>query len=409
MEFNRRSMMKASLEILAGSSVLAGSMQTDLWAKENATVKSSFKTEKSQKEKHSFKSEEPKLTQREFDELYAQEVILPGRWPVKRADHWYAKYPWIVGCNYVVSSAVNQLEMWQEDTFDLKTTDHELGLAEDLGFNTVRIFLHDLAWRQDPSGFKKRLDQFMAICQKHHIYALVTFFTNGGPGTPIKIGRQPGPLPGIHNSQWLQSPGAAVVNHPERWSYLKDYVTDVLGTFATDDRILCWCLYNEPENEYNGNYALPLLKKVWGWARAVNPSQPFTAPFFVLPGNPRFRMPICSFLGENCDIMSFHCYGSPADVEKMIELESGYRRPMICTEYLLRPHNNFSNITPQLKAKKIGAINFGLVNGKCNFQFNKPGELPEPKYWKHDIFRKDGTPYDPAEIQQIKKLTGKTV
>ena len=158
----------------------------------------------------------------------------PGsRWSVERANRWHARYPWICGCNYVPATAVNQLEMWQADTFDPKTIDRELGMAEAIGLNTVRIFL------------------------------------------------------------------------------------------------------------------------------------------------------------------------------KMIAMTSSFGRPVICTEYIARPTNNFFNVTPVLKKANVGAIHFGLVNGKCNFQFYSPKDLPEPKHWKHDIFRSDGTPFDPKEIEQIKKLTGK--
>ncbi|MBR5627192.1 MAG: hypothetical protein IKW74_06190, partial [Thermoguttaceae bacterium] len=309
--------------------------------------------------------------------------IVPGRWTAQRANEWQARYPWIVGCNYVVSSAVNQLEMWQADTFDPETLNREFALAESIGLNTVRIFLHDLAWQQDPEGFKGRMDTVLQIAAKHHLWVLYTFFTNGGPGVPIKIGKQPDPKPGVHNSGWLQSPGADVVNHPEKWGYLQDYVTDVLSSFAQDERVLCWCLYNEPENEYNNNFSLPLLRTVWKWGREVNPSQPFTAPIFLLPsaGNPRSRFPICAFLGENCDIMNFHCYESPETVQKFISMLEDFHRPIICTEYMDRPGNTLFNVTPILKNHNVGAIHFGLVNGKCNFQFHGPNELPEPKQW----------------------------
>ncbi len=332
-----------------------------------------------------------------------------GRWSEKRAADWYSKYPWIVGCNYVPSTAVNQLEMWQADTFDPKTIDHELGMAEKLNFNTIRIFLHDLAWQQDKEGFKKRLSNVFDICEKHHIVTIPTFFTNGGPGTPIKIGKQPEPLPGVHNSQWLQSPGVSIVNNPEKWGYLEEYVTDILATFARDSRIFVWCLYNEPESVRHGNQSLPLLRRLWQWGRQVNPTQPFTAPITVFPqpGHAYSNFPICCFLGENCDMMSFHCYRAPEHVENLIGLLEPFHRPIICTEYIDRPINTFFNVTPILKKKKVGAIHFGLVNGKCNFQFHSKNELPEPKNWKHDIFRQDGTPFDPKEIEQIKNLTGK--
>ncbi len=332
-------------------------------------------------------------------------AIAGERWSVERANEWYARYPWICGCNYVTSTAVNQLEMWQADTFDPQTIDHELGMAEEIGLNTVRVFLHDQAWAQDPEGFKKRLSAFLGICEKHHIKALITFFTNGGRGTPIKIGKQPDPIPGVHNSRWLQSPGAAVVNDPEKWAYLEDYVKDILSTYAEDERVLCWCLYNEPESTRNGNQCLPLLRKIWQWGREVDPSQPFTAPIFFLPMHERTNFPVCCFIGENCDVMSFHCYENPETVKEMIKLTSSFGRPVLCTEYVRRPANNFFNVTPMLKEANVGAIHFGLVNGKCNLQFFNRKDLPEPKIWKHDIFRVDGTPYDPDEVELIKQMT----
>lgn len=333
----------------------------------------------------------------------------PGRWSRERAAAWYAKFPWIVGCNYVVSTAVNQLEMWQADTFDPETIDSELGWAEAVGLNTVRFFMHDLAWRQDPEGFKKRVATFHEICAKHHIWTIPTFFTNGGPGVPIKIGKQPEPIPGVHNSQWLESPGIPVVNDPTRWGPVEEYVSDMLSSFAQDERVLVWCLYNEPENAARGGRSLPLMRRIWRIGRAVAPSQPFTAPITLFPGDSKIMsdFAICSFIGENCDLMSFHCYRPPEQVTRLIDLFKNFDRPLICTEYLDRPHNNFFNVTPIFKERNIGAIHFGLVNGKCNFQFHSPEELPEPKDWKHDIFRKDGTPFDPKEIEQIKKLTGK--
>src|SRR5438067_1168092 len=91
----------------------------------------------------------------------------PARWSREAANAWYQKQPWLVGCNFIPSNAVNQLEMWQEETFDPKTLDRELGWAEDLGLNTMRVFLHDLAWEVDPAGFKKRVAQYLEIADKH--------------------------------------------------------------------------------------------------------------------------------------------------------------------------------------------------------------------------------------------------
>lgn len=337
-----------------------------------------------------------------------------GRWSTERANAWYAKYPWIMGYNYVPSTAVNQLETWQAETFDPKTIDKELALASSVGLNTARIFLHDVAWKIDPKGFKERLNVFLDLCAKHKTRALVTFFTNGGPGpekAPIRAGKQPDPDPAAHNPCWLQSPGVSIVNDPGRWSYLEDYVKDVMTDHAKDERILCWCLYNEPENRKRDERTLPLMREVWKWARSVDPVHPLTSPVFTFPSMHITVLPIVCFLGENCDVMSFHSYGNRASVKKIIDLFKFFDRPVICTEYMGRPTNTFFEIAPLMKENNVGAINFGLVRGKCNFHLPwrpKPEDLPEPKVWFHDIFRQDGTPYDPKEVELIKELTGKT-
>jgi hypothetical protein len=331
-------------------------------------------------------------------------------WSVEKANQWYQSVPWPVGCNYIPSTAINQLETWQAETFDPKTIDRELGWAEGLGFNTARIFLHDLVWEADPTGFKKRIDEFLGICQKHHIRAIVTFFTNGCYGFEGEphLGKQPDPVPGVHNSGWVQTPGAARVNDPAQWGRLEKYVKDVIRTFAKDDRILTWCLYNEPENTKKGAKSLPLMRKVFQWARTVNPSQPVTAPLMTFPGSKRSDPDIVAFLGENCDVMSFHCYGGPKAMDAFINLLKSHGRPMICTEYMARPHSTFQEILPILKRERVGAISFGLVAGKGNFYFpwrSKPG-TPEPMVWFHDILRPDGAPYDSNETALIKQLTG---
>ena len=170
-----------------------------------------------------------------------------------------------------------------------------------------------------------------------------------------------------------------------------------------------WSLYNEPENRAKGARSLPLMRKVFAWARSVNPSQPLTAPIWQLPASPTTALDIVSFLGENCDVMSFHCYGGPKDVERFIKLLKAFDRPVICTEYMARPHSTFQEILPILKRERVGAISFGLVAGKGNFFFpwrSKKGS-PEPKVWHHDILRSDGTPFDPNETALIRQLTAR--
>src|SRR5690606_24700668 len=164
------------------------------------------------------------------------------RWSKEKANEWYKKQPWIVGCNFVPSTAINQIEMWQEDTFDLETIDRELGWAQGIGFNTVRIFLHNLVWEENPEAFKDRLDKVLGIADKHDIKVIVTFLTNGtfDDAKIPQLGKQDPPIPGVHNSGWVQSPGAEVVNDSTKWGPIEKYIKDVVGTFKDDERIRFW-------------------------------------------------------------------------------------------------------------------------------------------------------------------------
>jgi endo-1,4-beta-mannosidase len=99
-----------------------------------------------------------------------------SRWTEEKANAWSTQHRWLVGCNFSPSTAINQLEMWQADSFDAATIDRELGWAEQLGFTSVRIFLHHLLWQQDSKGFLKRMDQFLDIAHKHHIGVMFVLF-----------------------------------------------------------------------------------------------------------------------------------------------------------------------------------------------------------------------------------------
>jgi endo-1,4-beta-mannosidase len=198
------------------------------------------------------------------------------RWTAENANGWYQRQPWLVGCNFTPSTAINQLEMWQAATFDPDTIGRELGWAAGIGMNAVRVYLHDLVWQADAEGFKRRIDRYLALAARKGIQTLFVLFDDCWNMDP-KLGKQPEPLPGVHNSGWMQSPGSKVVTDPGGWARLESYVKDVLAAFAADERILMWDLYNEPGNNGLGDRSLALLQAAFGWARAARPQQPLTA------------------------------------------------------------------------------------------------------------------------------------
>jgi len=348
-----------------------------------------------------------------------------ARWTEEKANAWYAKQPWLVGSNYSPRSAINQLEMWQEETFDAAQIDQELGWAESLGMNTMRVFLHDLLWQQDAAGFKKRIDQFLTIAANHHIRPLFVLFDSCWDPLP-RLGPQHPPIPGVHNSGWVQSPGAAALAEPKEYQRLKAYVQGVVSAFAKDDRILGWDIWNEPGANGMGSYVKQelkdktervsaLLPQTFEWAREANPTQPLTSGVCCMD-----QAPDDSRLGKieqiqlrESDVITFHNYSWPEFFKHEIGWLKKYNRPVICTEFMARSvGSTFDTILPIAREEHVGAINWGLVAGKT--QTNLPWESwqhpyvhDEPPVWFHEVLRPDGTPYRRAEADLIRRLTGK--
>ncbi|PYV81169.1 MAG: 1,4-beta-xylanase [Acidobacteria bacterium] len=347
-----------------------------------------------------------------------------SRWSESQANDWYKRQPWLVGSNFLPANAINELEMWQAETFDPQQIEKELVWAEGLGMNTMRVFLHDLLWQQDAPGFQKRLDTFLAIASRHHIRPLLVLFDSCWDPYP-KLGPQHPPIPGVHNSGWVQSPGAKALEDPAQEPRLRAYVEGVVGAFAKDDRIVGWDIWNEPSNTNAGAYGkielkdkegrvLALLPKVFAWARSMHPTQPLTSGLWIGDWSlPEKLDPIGRVQLEQSDVISFHNYSWPEDFEQHIKWLEQYHRPILCTEYMARPMGStFDTILPIAKKYNIAAINWGFVAGKSQTylpwdSWEKPYVLRPPPVWFHEIFHADGTPYRQREAELIRQLTGK--
>ena len=346
------------------------------------------------------------------------------RWTEKEAADWYAKQPWLVGSNYNPADAINELEMWQADTFDAKRIDLELGWAEGIGLNTMRVFLHDLPWQQDAVGFTKRIDTFLQIAAKHHIKPLFVLFDSCWDPEP-RLGKQHAPRPGIHNSGWVQSPGAKALQDATQYPRLEAYVKGVVGAFAKDERVLGWDIWNEPDNGNGGSYkdlepknkndlVIALLPQAFAWARSAHPTQPLTSG--VWKGDwsvPEKLEPGAKIQLEMSDVISFHSYDKPEVFEKRVLSLQQYHRPLLCTEYMARGNGStFQGTLPLAKKYNVAAINWGLVAGKTQTylpwdSWQRPYTDREPAVWFHEIFRTDGTPYSAEETAFIKQMTGR--
>jgi len=349
------------------------------------------------------------------------------RWSEQKANEWYAQQPWLVGSNYIPKSAINELEMWQESTFDPAQIDKELGWAEAMGMNTMRVFLHDLLWQQDAPGFRKRIDQFLTIASRHHIRPLLVLFDSCWDPLP-QLGPQHAPTPGVHNSGWVQSPGAKALADPSQYPRLKEYVQGVVGAFAKDDRILGWDVWNEPGSDQTSNYpktelnnkdkvarVAALLPQAFEWAREMKPMQPLTSGVYEVDTakDENALEEIERIQVRESDIITFHNYSWPEDFKSEVVWLRRFHRPVICTEYMARSvGSTFDTVLPIAKQEHVGAINWGFVAGKTQTYYpweswEHPYIKNQPPVWFHEVLHSDGKPYRQAEVDLIRQLTAK--
>ncbi|MEJ7646502.1 MAG: 1,4-beta-xylanase [Chryseolinea sp.] len=345
------------------------------------------------------------------------------QWTLEEANAWNQTQPWLVGANYIPATAINQLEMWQAETFDTARINVELQWAENIGMNIMRVFLHDLSYKQDPKGFVERLDTFLAIADRHHITILITFFDSCWDPFP-KSGKQRIPKPHVHNSGWVQSPGQDALKDSKQYERLKVYVTDVVKRFRQDKRIWGWDVWNEPDNMTGAAYekveiknkvelVTALLPRVFEWVKDQKPQQPVTSGIWIGDWSSDDKLrPIEKIQIEYSDVITFHNYDGEKEFEKRVLWLQRYGRPLICTEYMARGNNStFHGIMPVAKKYKVGVVNWGFVSGKSQTIYPwdswEKTYTAEPPLWFHDIFRTDGNPYRQYEVDFIKGITAK--
>lgn len=345
-------------------------------------------------------------------------------WTKAQANSWYEAQPWMAGANYNPRNAINQFEMWQADTFDPATIDQELGWAAGLGMNTMRVYLHNMLWEEDAAGLKQRMDQFLTIAAKHNIRIMFVLFDSCWDPNPVSGPQRP-PIPGVHNSGWMQAPGAARLADKSQYNKLESYVKDVVGHFAGDKRIVAWDVWNEPNNDGGGGGSYKptpnktklvagLLGQVFDWAYSVDPTQPLTSGLWI--GETWDKQSSLDAVEKiqvaRSEVMSFHDYNWPEQFERRAMQMLSYGRPVLCTEYMARGNGStFDGSMPIGKRLNIAMINWGFVDGKSQTRmpwdsWKKPYTYEEPTIWFHDVFRADGKPYRQAEADLIKRLTG---
>ncbi|UTJ45653.1 1,4-beta-xylanase [Atlantibacter subterranea] len=346
------------------------------------------------------------------------------KWSGEKARAWYQQHPWGCGFNYLPRTAVNWTEMWQSDTFDLTTIEQELGWAREYGYNQLRTNLPHIIWLNDRNGLIYRIDRFLRVADRCGMRVVLTLLDDCAfSGDEPFAGPQKPPVRGLHNSQAAGSPGRDRVVDPACWSDIERYISDIVGHFAADTRILLWDLYNEPGNrgifcpdgeyrQYDAKleiYALTLMSHAFGWARAQNPSQPLTVgAWHIEPGSAPFSHPVDRVALHLSDVVSYHAYvDTPTQLEILTALLA-FNRPVLCTEWLARHVGSvLAEQLPLFKALRVGAFHWGLVQGKTQTWLPWPAIASrhgDDALWFHDVLTAQGQPYSRDEMERVRRL-----
>ncbi len=353
-----------------------------------------------------------------------------GQWTKEQAWAWYNARAWIRGCNFMSSDCCNRIDQWQEFGFEerLETTDRELAVAEEIGFNSVRLILEFAVWDQEHDSFMKRFDRYLEVCRKHGISAMIVLGNDCtvpkdmyvppklGP-QKVDIGYHGGRIRTPHKSYGADAVRYHIMDDPDVRERYYEMVREIVTEYAHDDRVIVWNLFNEPGNG-RGSESLPYMQKFFEICRTIGPDQPLCTD--VWSGgltNGRAKTEIQQYGLENSDIVSWHNYGSYESNVMMIDQLRLIGRPALNTEWLNRiTFNRVEDLYPLFYLHKIGCYNWGFVAGK--YQTYEPWESiwqrieKDPSQlknyditkWQHDLIRPNLRPYDPNEIAIIKRF-----
>ena len=353
-----------------------------------------------------------------------------ARWSKEKAWEWYNSRPWIRGCNYMGSDCANRIDQWQEYGFEekLKTADREFALMEKIGYNSIRIIIEYEVWDRQHDGFMDRLDRYIETAWRHGITSMIVLSNECSVRTPTfqpaVFGEQFWEW-GFHGGKEWKTWYAHgtdtrynLLDDPEVVPHYYDMVREIMTKYARDERVIAWNVMNEPGNG-RASKSLPHLKKFFEIGREIDPIQPLMADVWRGMKNCRATTEIEQYALEKSDVISFHSYTSYDDNIRLIYQLKKIGRPAINTEWLHRFYQKLEEIFPLYFLERIGCYQWGLVQGK--YQTYEYSQATWQKYerdgyeavkhidftkWCHDLYRFGGRfPYDPKEIEVIKKYT----
>ena len=239
-----------------------------------------------------------------------------------------------------------------------------------------------------------------------------------------KLGPQHAPTPGVHNSGWVQSPGAKALQDPAQYPRLRGYVTGVVGAFGKDTRVLGWDVWNEPDNTNASSYGtqepankvelvLALLPQVFAWAREAGAEQPLTSGVWKGDWSSDEKLsPTERIQLEQSDVISFHNYDSGAGVREAHQVAAALPAARSSAPSTWRAATAARSRAPAGREEVQGrGHQLGLRRGQDAdlpalglvaeaLRRPRAGDLV-PRH-----LQQDGTPYRQDEVELIRTLTG---
>lgn len=347
------------------------------------------------------------------------------QWSAQQAWTWYRAQPWLRGCNFVSSDSRDAFDWLQSDNFEAKksTTDRELALAAQLGFNSIRIILPYELWRQEHDAFLQHLETYVGLAAGHGISVMMVLAND----CCYKKEKFQAPVPGPQKVDWGYHGGVfnsvhvvleenevgynPYLDEPDTFSCYLKMVKEIVTRYAKDERVVLWNILNEPGNSRRNMLVAEPMKELFCATRACDPIQPLTADVWSPDGQE-----VEELAARLSDVISFHEYRPYPDFVQRIAQLKRWGRPLICTEWMSRTtHSTVKEIFPLLYLERIGCYNWGFVNGKSQMNettqaaweiYARQGEACEMDMvsWMHDLYRPSLRPYDPAETNLITRF-----
>jgi hypothetical protein len=269
----------------------------------------------------------------------------------------FGDFSWMHGVNYTPSYAATDVETWLE--YDPEVIDRELGYAERIGVNCLRVFLQSLVYEHAPDEFLQRFDHFVTTADRHGLKVM-----------PILFDSCFGVSPSLESQHmWVANPGPDRMSR-EHFEALDAYARAVVTPYVGDERIALWDVMNEPTAT-----VLSLTEEgkaqIWAfvahYCELVQKIDPSHAVTVGVAGHDN------SNVADLVDVLSCHSYASTREKfrEALSTTQSQARaagKPWIVSECCAPGWGNpYEMVLPELREFKAGHTCWELMIGKNQF------------------------------------------